>query len=72
MRFVNANGRAGLLVGEQVFDAEVASGGAIPSDPQSAVTERWDDLLALAAAGATKEVCRWRRSVSVRRCRRHR
>jgi 2-keto-4-pentenoate hydratase/2-oxohepta-3-ene-1,7-dioic acid hydratase in catechol pathway len=52
MRFVNADGRAALLVGDQVFDVEKASSGRLPADPMEAVRNYWDDLRTLAAEGA--------------------
>ncbi len=56
MRFVNADGRSGLLVDGQVFDLERASGGAISSDPMAVILERahWDAALALHAAGVAE------------------
>ena len=52
MRFVNADGRAGLLVDGSVFDVEELSGGAIGSDARSAVVDYWDGLVSLAMRGA--------------------
>jgi len=52
MRFVNARGRAGLLVDDQVFDLETASGGAMSSDPMTVIRTQWDQALAVHAAGA--------------------
>jgi len=54
MRFVNADGRAGLLVDDQVFDLHDLSGGAIPADPATVVrsAEHWQAAKDLHAAGA--------------------
>lgn len=52
MRFVNADGRAALLVGEQVFNLEQISGGEVSSDPMTVITEQWDAALAVHARGA--------------------
>lgn len=52
MRFVNAAGRAGILVGDQVFDLAAASGGAISADPMVVLSQQWDDARALAHRGA--------------------
>ena len=51
MRFVNADGRAGLLVGDVVFDVERASSGRLPADPMDALTGHWDEIAQLAATG---------------------
>lgn len=52
MRFVNAGGRAGLLVGDRVFDVATLSGGGIPSDPTEAVRAHWDAMMRLHERGA--------------------
>lgn len=52
MRFVNAAGRAGLLVGDQVFDVAVLSGGAVPADPTEAVRRHWEAMAALWERGS--------------------
>ena len=52
VRFVNAGGRASLLVDGQVFDLEQASGGAIPRWPTETLVAHWDEALALAERGA--------------------
>jgi 2,4-diketo-3-deoxy-L-fuconate hydrolase len=52
MRFVNADGRSGLLVGDQVFDLDGISGGSVSADPMTVVTEQWDAARALSAAGS--------------------
>ncbi|RIK07007.1 MAG: fumarylacetoacetate hydrolase [Acidobacteria bacterium] len=52
MRFVNADGRSGLLVADQVFDLAEASGGAISADPTEAVFANWDAALRLSQDGA--------------------
>ena len=56
MRFVNADGRAGLLVDDQVFDLHDLSGGAIPADPTAVVrsADHWQAALTLHAAGASE------------------
>lgn len=51
MRFVNAGGRAGLLVDEQVFDLETVTGGAVSSDPMTVITSQWQAALDANAAG---------------------
>src|SRR5437899_1329375 len=52
MRFVNANGRAGLLVDGRVFDVHEVSGGRIGPDPRAAVIDSFDDLVELLHGGA--------------------
>lgn len=52
MRFVNANGRSGLLVDGQVFDLEAASGGAVSADPMTVITSQWAAALDVHAKGA--------------------
>jgi len=52
VRFVNADGRAALLVAGQVFDLEKLSGGDIPRWPMEALVAHWDRILALHAGGA--------------------
>ncbi|HEV7886281.1 MAG TPA: fumarylacetoacetate hydrolase family protein [Acidimicrobiales bacterium] len=52
MRFVNAGGRAGLLVDDTVYDLHGLSGGAIPYWPMEALVAHWDAILAAHAAGA--------------------
>lgn len=54
MRFVNADGRSGLLVDEQVFDLETLTGGEVSADPMTVVIDQtqWDAALAVHAAGA--------------------
>ena len=54
MRFVNAGGRASLLVDGQVFDVEEASGGAIPRWPTETLVAHWDEVLALSERGAVQ------------------
>lgn len=54
MRFVNADGRAGLLVDDQVFDLERSSGGSISSDPMTVITGQWDAAVALHASGVSE------------------
>lgn len=45
MRFANANGRASLLVDDEVYDLEEMSGGAIPYWPMEALVAHWDEVL---------------------------
>lgn len=52
MRFVNADGRAGLLVDDAVYDLNELSGGSIPYWPMEALVAHWDDVLALHELGA--------------------
>jgi 2,4-diketo-3-deoxy-L-fuconate hydrolase len=52
MRFVNAAGRAGLLVDEQVYDLHELSGGAIPFWPMEALVAHWDAVVDLHDVGA--------------------
>jgi len=52
MRFVNADGRSGLLVDDQVFDLHTASGGAISADPTTVIQQQWAEVLAVHAGGA--------------------
>jgi hypothetical protein len=52
MRFVNAGGRAALLVDDQVFDLEQLSGGAISSDPMTVIIDQWDAALAATPVAA--------------------
>ena len=47
MRLANVAGRAALVVDDGIVDVAVASGGALPSDPQL-LYERWDEVRALA------------------------
>ena len=42
MRFVNADGRAGLLVDGQVYDLATASGHTIPGTPMEVVCDHWE------------------------------
>ena len=48
MRFVNVDGRAGLMVEGGYVDIEESSGGRLPSDPHSAL-QRWAELREAAA-----------------------
>ena len=43
VRLANAQGRASLIVGEQIVDVERASAGKLPADPMAAIS-RWDEL----------------------------
>ena len=52
MRFVNAGGRAGLLVDGQVYDLHELTGGRIPYWPMEVVVAHWDDALAVHEIGA--------------------
>lgn len=53
MRFVNANGRAALLVDDQVFDLANATGDRIPYNPMRVVANHWDEALKVFNAGLT-------------------
>src|SRR5262245_12666893 len=53
MRFVNADGRAALLVEATVFDLHGLSGGRVPSDPATVLRDHWDTALDLHARGAS-------------------
>lgn len=52
MRFVNADGRAALLVDGRVYDLAELSGGQIPGSPMEVVTDYWDDALVVHETGA--------------------
>jgi 2,4-diketo-3-deoxy-L-fuconate hydrolase len=52
MRFANANGRASLLVGDEVFDLHELSGGDIPYWPMEALVAHWDKVRAVHERGA--------------------
>ncbi|HET7489716.1 MAG TPA: fumarylacetoacetate hydrolase family protein [Acidimicrobiales bacterium] len=52
MRFVNAEGRAALLVEGAVYDLHELTGGAVPSSPMDVVLDHWDAALEAFAAGA--------------------
>lgn len=52
MRFVNADGRAGLLVDGLVHDLNRISGGRVPAAPMDVVLDHWEEALDLHAAGA--------------------
>jgi 2-keto-4-pentenoate hydratase/2-oxohepta-3-ene-1,7-dioic acid hydratase in catechol pathway len=52
MRFANDGGRSGLLVGDEVFDLERISGGAISSDPMVCIAEQWDAVREVSLRGA--------------------
>lgn len=52
MRFVNAGGRAGLLVDGAVYDLNELSGGSIPYWPMEAIVAHWDAILAIHERGA--------------------
>src|SRR5437773_1471628 len=54
MRFVNADGRAGLLVDDEVFDVASVSGGQLPADPMDVLIQHWDALVELSHRGAFK------------------
>ena len=51
MRFVNAGGRAGLLVDGAVHDLHELTGERVPSSPMAVVLDYWDDALEAAAVG---------------------
>jgi 2,4-diketo-3-deoxy-L-fuconate hydrolase len=52
MRFVNADGRAALLVDGSVHDLEGLTGGVVSSDPTTALRHQWDAVRDAFAAGA--------------------
>ncbi|MDQ3757266.1 MAG: fumarylacetoacetate hydrolase family protein [Actinomycetota bacterium] len=52
MRFVNADGRAALLVDGRVYDLAELSGGQIPGSPMEVIVEYWDDALVVHETGA--------------------
>ncbi len=52
MRFVNADGRAGILVDDRVHDLHELSGGRLPTAPMEVLVAHWDEALAVHAAGA--------------------
>lgn len=51
MRFVNADGRAALLVDGEVHDLNIISGGRIPPTPMTVVLDHWDEALEVHRAG---------------------
>jgi 2-keto-4-pentenoate hydratase/2-oxohepta-3-ene-1,7-dioic acid hydratase in catechol pathway len=53
MRMVTVNGRAGLLIDDEVWDLETISNGTIPSDPITVLAQHWDDVRRLHQEGAT-------------------
>jgi 2-keto-4-pentenoate hydratase/2-oxohepta-3-ene-1,7-dioic acid hydratase in catechol pathway len=52
MRFVNAGGRAGLLVDGLVYDLAELSGGQIPGSPMEVVTDFWEQALVVFETGS--------------------
>lgn len=52
MRFVNADGRAALLVDGLVYDLAELSGGQIPGTPMEVVVDHWDAALVVHQTGA--------------------
>jgi 2,4-diketo-3-deoxy-L-fuconate hydrolase len=52
VRFVNADGRAALLVDGHVYDLAELSGGQIPGAPMEVLTEYWDDALVVHETGS--------------------
>ena len=52
MRFVNADGAAGLLVDGQVYDLRELSGDRLPMAPMEVVVAHWDEVLHLHELGA--------------------
>jgi 2,4-didehydro-3-deoxy-L-rhamnonate hydrolase len=48
VRFVNADGRAGFVRGDEVFDLNALSDGKISADPMTVLTEQWDAACELA------------------------
>jgi 2-keto-4-pentenoate hydratase/2-oxohepta-3-ene-1,7-dioic acid hydratase in catechol pathway len=53
MRMVTVDGRAGLLLDDEVWDLEQISGGAIPSDPLVVLSVYWDEVRRLHQQGTT-------------------
>jgi 2,4-didehydro-3-deoxy-L-rhamnonate hydrolase len=53
LRFVNAAGRAALLVDGRVHDLATISGGAVSDDPTVALRHQWDEVRAAFGRGAT-------------------
>lgn len=52
MRFVNADGRAALLVDSVVHDLHDVTGGRVPSSPMAVITDHWDAALEAHDTGA--------------------
>ena len=52
MRFVNADGRASLLVGSEVHDLHKLTGGRVPPQPMAVVVDYWEDALEAHEAGS--------------------
>ena len=52
MRFVNAGGRAALLVGDEVHDLAQMTGGEIPGSPMDVIADHWDRALAVWETGS--------------------
>lgn len=52
MRLVNADGRASLLVANEVYDLATMSGGVIPGALMDVITDHWDEALMMAETGA--------------------
>lgn len=52
MRFVNADGRAAVLVDSTVHDLNEVSGGRIPESPMAVVTDHWAEALDASAVGS--------------------
>ena len=52
MRFVNADGRAAVLVDDRVHDLRELSGGRLPTDPMEVLVGHWDEALATHRTGS--------------------
>lgn len=52
MRFVNAGGRAALLVDGLVYDLAELSGGEIPGSPMEVITDHWERALVVHETGS--------------------
>jgi 2,4-diketo-3-deoxy-L-fuconate hydrolase len=52
MRFVNADGRSALLVGDEVHDLHRLTGGAVAADPTVALRTQWDAVRTADATGS--------------------
>lgn len=52
MRLVNVGGRAGVLVGDHVFDLERISGAVLSADPMTVLERQWDAAQSMVARGA--------------------
>ena len=52
MRFVNADGRAALLVDDLVYDLATLSGGEIPGSPMEVIVDYWEAALVVHETGS--------------------